>query len=70
MKIPYDTCVSCAWLSPCKLKCFNPHYALMSGGSTVLPCKATEYSIYTCVYYENKVSREKALPQVANSASC
>lgn len=49
------SCASCAWLSPCRTKCFNPYYINM--------CKHNNLPIspegYGCSRYENKDDRTK-----------
>jgi len=52
---PEDTCLTCAWLSPCKKKCFNPHFVVMSNDN-ILPCSP---SLFCCVRFESKNDREK-----------
>jgi hypothetical protein len=44
------SCVTCAWLSHCGEKCFNPHYVVMSDNH-VIPCKP---EMFCCVNYENR----------------
>jgi len=59
-----NSCESCAWLSHCGKRCWNPYYVLMSD-TNYLPCDA---SMYACAKYENK-SRTKKLEVLQGMSS-
>jgi len=56
-----STCLSCAWISPCYQKCFNPYYINICENN-VLPASP---EIFCCIRYENKETR---LPDSQNLA--
>jgi len=59
------SCAVCAWLSPCRTKCFNPHYIVMCGHNS-LPIMP---EMYGCYRYENKETRLKDNENLAILAS-
>lgn len=49
------SCATCAWLSPCQTKCFNPYYIALCEHNS-LPIRA---EMHGCLRYENKETRLK-----------
>lgn len=60
-----SSCSTCAWVSPCKTKCFNPHYILMSEDH-VLPCDS---KMFCCVRYESYDRTEKLVTTIGITAT-